>query len=168
MILFNSSNETKLYDNIENIPFEKTLNNFDKDNNVLRISEKEQKAFLPYRISEITTIFENSKDSNNEFTSIEEVINKLYVLPLENFKHSATARFREAFNLILNKEHGSIIKAFDLGIELMFNYDLNPIIISACRNLDELDIYLDCLSTNQLYDFKCFQIIFEVNPTKKF
>ena len=47
----------------------------------------------------------------------------------------------------------------------MFNYDLNPIIIAACRNLDELDIYLDCLLTNQLYDFKCFQIIFEVNPT---
>ena len=47
----------------------------------------------------------------------------------------------------------------------MFNYKLNPIIIAACRNLDELDIYLDCLETNQLYDFKCFEIKFEVLPT---
>lgn len=165
MVLCNSNSETKLYDSIENIPFEKHIDTYDKDNNILRISEKEQKAFLPYLISDVKNIFENAKNSSTEFASIKDVINKFYVLPLDNFKHSATARFREAFNLILNKEHGSIIKALDLGIELMFNFDLNPIIIAGCRNLDELDIYLDCLSTNQLYDFKCFQIIFEVNPT---
>ena len=162
MILCNSNNETKLYDTIENIPFEKKTITYDKDNNILRISEKDQKAFLPYKISDVKHIYNNS---NNQFSSIQDVINKFYVLPLENFKHSTTARFREAFNLILKKDNGSIIKALDLGIELMFNYDLNPIIIAACRNLDELDIYLDCLLTNQLYDFKCFQIIFEVNPT---
>lgn len=165
MILCNANNETKLYNNIENVPFEKHINKFDKDNNVLRISEKNQKAFLPYKISDVKNIFENSKGSDDEFASMEDVVNKFYVLPLDDFKHSATARFREAFNLILNKEHGSIIKALDLGLELMFNFDLNPIIIAACRNLDELDIYLDCLLTNQLYDFKCFEIIFEVNPT---
>lgn len=162
MILCNSNNETKLYDTIENIPFEKKTNTYDKDNNILRISEKDQKAFLPYKISDVEHIYKNS---NNQFSSVQDVINKFYVLPLEHFKHSATARFREAFNLILKKDNGSVIKALDLGIELMFNYDLNPIIIAACRNLDELDIYLDCLLTNQLYDFKCFQIIFEVNPT---
>ena len=58
----------------------------------------------------------------------------------------------------------SLIKALDLGIELMFNYKFNPIIIAACRNLDELDIYLDCLEENQLFDFKCFEIKFEVTP----
>ena len=46
----------------------------------------------------------------------------------------------------------------------MFNYKLNPIIISACRNLDELDIYLDCLEENELDDFTCFEIRFEVSP----
>ena len=46
----------------------------------------------------------------------------------------------------------------------MFKYKLNPIVIAACRNLDELDIYLDCLENNELYDFKCFEIKFEVMP----
>ena len=46
----------------------------------------------------------------------------------------------------------------------MFKYELNPIIICACRNLDELDIYLDCLEENELYDFKCFDINFEIMP----
>ena len=46
----------------------------------------------------------------------------------------------------------------------MFKYELNPIIITACRNLDELDIYLDCLDKNELFDFHCFDIKFEVAP----
>ena len=49
-------------------------------------------------------------------------------------------------------------------MELMFKYNLNPIIIAGCRNLDELDIYLDCLDENELNDFKCFEIKFEVMP----
>ena len=46
----------------------------------------------------------------------------------------------------------------------MFHYDLNPIVIAACRNLDELDIYLDCLQENELSDFDCFEIKFELAP----
>ena len=66
--------------------------------------------------------------------------------------------------MIREKEKGSITKALDLGLELMFKYELNPIVIAACRNLDELDIYLDCLEENELYDFTCFEIKFEVMP----
>ena len=46
----------------------------------------------------------------------------------------------------------------------MFKYDLNPIIIAACRNLDELDIYLACMDENELSHFPCFEIKFEVMP----
>lgn len=162
MVLCNSNNETKLYDEIKNVPFDSIQNkDFANDNSVLRISEKEQKAFLPYKYKEIEEIYNNSKDL---FSSTNDVIEKLYILPLSNFKHSVFSRFREAFNLITRKEKGSIITALDLGLELMFKYDLNPIIIAACRNLDELDIYLDCLESNELYDFKCFDIQFEVCP----
>ena len=63
--------------------------------------------------------------------------------------------------MIIHKENGSVIRALDLALELMFKYNLNPIIIAACRNLDELDMYLDCLDENELFDFKCFQIRFE-------
>ena len=132
-----------------------------KDNNTLIISEKEQKAYLPFFYSQVKDIYENSK---NIYPSLQCVVNDLYVLPLNHFKNSSIARFRESFRLIREKEKGSIANALDLGLELMFKYELNPIIIAACRNLDELDIYLDCLEENELYDFKCFEIKFEIMP----
>lgn len=132
-----------------------------EDNNILIISEKEQKAYLPFYYSEVETIFKNS---SNQYATLQDVVNDLYIVPLSKFKNSAISRFRESFQLIRDKEKGSITKALDLGLELMFQYELNPIIIAACRNLDELDIYLDCLEENQLYDFSCFEIKFEVSP----
>ena len=131
------------------------------DNPILLISEKEQKAFLPYRYRDVQEYYQKHKES---FSSMEDVINKLYILPLSRFKNSSFSRFREAFYLVRNKENGSIAKALDLGLELMFHYDLNPIVIAACRNLDELDIYLDCLQENELSDFDCFEIKFELAP----
>lgn len=131
------------------------------DNNTLIISEKEQKAFLPFFYSEVEAIYQKA---NQKYQSLQDVINDLYILPLSRFKNSAIARFRESFHLIREKEKGSITKALDLGLELMFKYELNPIVIAACRNLDELDIYLDCLEENELYDFTCFEIKFEIMP----
>lgn len=131
------------------------------DNNVLIISEKEQKAYLPFFYSEVKEIYKNS---NNKYKTLQDVVDDLYIVPLDRFKNSAISRFRESFHLIRDKENGTITKALDLGLELMFKYDLNPIIIAGCRNLDELDIYLDCLEENELYDFTCFEIKFEVLP----
>ena len=131
------------------------------DNNVLIVSERDQKAYLPYKYEDVERIYKNS---NGKYDSIIEVIQDIYVLPLNKFKNSSLARFREAFNLVINKEKGSVITALDLALELMFKYNLNPIIIAACRNLDELDIYLDCLDENELFDFKCFEVRFEVTP----
>ncbi len=131
------------------------------DYNILTISEKDQVAYLPFYYSEIQSTYEKS---NGQYQTMQEVVNRLYVVSLDRFKNSTISRFRESFNLMRKKEHSSIGKALDLGLELMFKYELNPIIIAACRNLDELDIYLDCLEEDQLYDFKCFEIKFEVMP----
>lgn len=131
------------------------------DNNVLIVSEKDQKAYLPYKYDKVKKIYKNSK---GKYNSIIEVIQDIYVLPLNKFKNSSFARFREAFNLMIYKEKASVIRALDLALELMFKYNLNPIIIAACRDLDELDIYLDCLDENELFDFRCFEIRFEVSP----
>lgn len=129
------------------------------NHNILIVSEKDQKAYLPYRISDIEKI-------KNEYPNLsqEEIINLYFVVSLDKYKYSSISRFRETINLALNKEHISIFNAFELAFELMFNYKLNPIIISACRNLDELDIYLDCLEENELFDFNCFDIKFEIAP----
>ena len=135
-----------------------------QDNNILIVSEKDQKAYLPFFYSEVEKIY---KASENQYSTLQDVVNDLYVVPLNRFQNSSVSRFRETFNLVRNKNKGSIIKAFDLGLELMFKYELNPIIIAACRNLDELDIYLDCLEEQELYDFTCFEIKFEVAPILK-
>lgn len=132
-----------------------------KNNNTLLVSEKDQKAYLPYICSDIQNIYQNS---NGKYLSFQDVINQLYTLPLNRFTISSISRFRESFNLIRHKENGSITSALDLAFELMFNYNLNPIIIAACKNIDELDIYLDCLEQNELNDFDCFEIKFEITP----
>lgn len=132
-----------------------------QDNNTLIVSEFEQKAYLPFRYKDIEDIFKNSK---NKYTTMQDVVNDLYIVPLNRFKNSSLSRFRESFKLMRKKEKASISKALDLGLELMFKYELNPIIIAACENLDELDIYLDCLDENELYDFDCFEIKFEIAP----
>lgn len=134
------------------------------DNNTLLVSEKEQKAYLPFFYSKVKEIYQNSKDM---YETLQDVVDTLFVLPLDNFKNSAISRFRESFYLIRNKEKGSLSKAIDLGLELMFKYELNPIIIAACRNLEELDIYLDCLEEQEVQDFPCFEIKFEVMPQLK-
>lgn len=132
-----------------------------QDNNILIISEKDQKAYLPFFYSEIEKIY---KASENQYSTLQDVVNDLYVVPLNRFQNSSVSRFRETFNLVRNKNKGSIIKAFDLGLELMFKYELNPIVIAACRNLDELDIYLDYLENGETDKFTCFNVIFDVAP----
>ena len=131
------------------------------DHNILVVSEKDQKAYLPYFDSDIEEIY---KHSNNLYQSKEEIINDLYILPLDRFKNASMSRFRETLNLLIHKEKKSFLSSLDLALELMFKYELNPIIIAACRNLDELDIYLDCLEENELFDFTCFKIRFEITP----
>ena len=84
----------------------------------------------------------NFSDNNTKET-VKEIIQENYTLSIDLFKTPFVARFREAFKLAHSKEKKSIKFAFDLGTELLFNYNLHPAIIAACRSLDELDIYLD-------------------------
>ena len=65
-----------------------------------------------------------------------------------------------------NRENASIIDSINLALEVTFNSLLNPAIITACKNLDELDIYLDCLSSNELDKFDIFEIKYEIRPSK--
>lgn len=134
-----------------------------KDNNTLIISDSNQNVVLPYRVIEL----EEKLKSNKKYKSLQDVIKNEYTLPLETFKNPTKSRFREAFQLIKKKEHGSLKEAIELGFELMFQSDLNPAVIAACKDLDELDIYLDCLDDNELDKFSCFKIEYNVPPTKK-
>ena len=91
------------------------------DSNVLIISEKEQKAYLPFFYNKVKDIFENPEYN---YKNMQDVVNTLYVLPLNKFKNSSLSRFRESFNLIRFKENGTILQALDLGLELLLHVEI--------------------------------------------
>ena len=129
--------------------------------NTLIISETKGSVILPYELSKIQRELEYS---NNKYSSIDEIITKQYTLPITLYKNPFISRFRESYRLMRNKEKSSIKDAFNLGLEMMFNYNLHPAIITACRNLDELDIFLDYLDSGETDKFKIFKIQFDVLP----
>lgn len=147
----------------------KTNENIEKDNDILFISEIQNKVILPYKVSELKKLL--ASDENN-YNDIEEIIEEKYTVPLIHYKKASISRYRETFVLMREKEKASLLDSLDLALELMRNRYVHPAIITACRNLDQLDIYLDCLETNELDDFPFFKIKYELYPmkvkTKKF
>lgn len=134
------------------------------DNNTLLISEIQNKVVLPYTLKDLQKILDN----NQKYKTLQDVIDDVYTFPLDKYKNSSASRFKEAYNLMRKKEKSSVFDSLSLATELTFNSLLNPAIISACKNLDELDVYLDCLSSNELDKFDLFKIKYEILPRKTF
>lgn len=149
--------------NIAKLNILKSTKNLPKETNenVLVISEKQNKVILPFTYSEIEHFFE---EHNKEYSDIEEVIEKNYTKPLKYYKNSAMSRFKEAYKLVTKREQGSIKDAIMLATEMFFTYNLHPAIITACKNLNELDIYLSCLEYDELDDFHFFKVVYEIAP----
>ncbi len=135
-----------------------------QDNRILLISEKENKVYLPYYVKDLKDIL---KKNPKKYSNIQDIINEEYIIPLSRFKYPVLSRFKEAFSLMKYREKASITECLDLAFELSFNNLLNPAIIAACRNLDELDIYLDCLDANELNKFTIFEVKYDVAPILK-
>lgn len=135
-----------------------------QNNNTLIISEKDNKVFLPYTVSEIQSYMEKYP---KEYKSLEYVINKEFILPLDYYtKHPSLARFREAYSLIRDREAKSVFDALKYALNIMFKYDLNPAIISACKTEEALNLYIECLENKDLSKFNLFKIEFKLNPLK--
>lgn len=132
-------------------------------NDTLLISEVQEKVFFPYTSEEIQNIFNNEAE---KYTSIEDVINQKFVRSIKDYKDLHLSRAKETFILLTQRENYSGLEALDLTIEMFKNRYIHPAIISACRSLNELNVYLDCLEKNELDDFKIFKIKYEVYPTQ--
>ena len=134
------------------------------DNNTLLVSEKLQKVFLPYSVKEVMSYLEQYP---KEYSSFSDVVNKEFIFPYSYYsKHTVVARFREAYSLIRDRESKSIIDAFKFAVDIMFNYELNPVIIAACKTQEELEDYLSCLNRQKLDEFTAFEIKYEISPLK--
>lgn len=137
---------------------------FPDENKVLRVSEKENRVYLPYKKSELNLYLEQYPDS---YASYDDVIRKEFILPLDYYmKHPVVARFRETYSLIKDRESKSVMDGLKYAFSLMFKYELNPVIIAACKTQEQLENYLDALSKNKLDEFKDFEIKFEVSLRK--
>lgn len=162
---------------------ESEVNKANKTNetNIEKIDDTSKKVlYIPNNLKEDTLIISNTevilpfnkndleeKLKNSNLTSYKEVINTFYKKSVKSFEPSAISRFREAYSLIINKEHGSKFQAISLGLELSTNYNLHPAIIAACKNLTQLDVYLSCLEYNELSDFHFFDIVYNIPPAPK-
>ena len=133
------------------------------DNKTLLISEETQKVYLPYTISEVM----QKLKYNDEYQTVQEVVDNEYTVPLSTFRMPIISRFKEAYRFMRVKENSSVYAAIDLAVELMFNSNLNPAVIRAAKDLKELNIYLDCLYENEIEKFDCFKIIYKVLPKIK-
>ncbi len=127
--------------------------------NTLLVSESKGFVYLPFSNEDISKLQTKYSDLSKN-----DIINKFYKKPYKSFSNHPVSRFKEGYLLMRHKENASIRESFDLGMELFFNSSLHPAIISACKNLDELDIYLDYLEEGKTDNFKCFNIVFDVAP----
>ena len=138
----------------------KTIDNSPKDSDTLLISETQKKVVLPYKIKDIEKILKE----NPKYKTIQDVIDGEYTFPIDKYKNSSKSRFKEAYNLMRKKEKASVFDSLSLATEVIFNGSLNPAVITACNNLDQLDVYLDCLSSNKLDKFNYFKVKYEIMP----
>lgn len=155
-IKFMQENQTINYAE-ENI----TKNSQLKNNDTLLISEKLGKVILPYRAEEILEIF-NSE--NSKYVSYEEVIKDKFTRRFSEFKIQFASRYNETMKLARERENYNMADAILLSAEMMKKRYLHPAIIAACKNLNELDVYLDCLDKNEIEEFRIFKIKYELYP----
>ena len=132
------------------------------DSNTLLISETQSKVVLPYKIDDVKKIL----SENSKYETLQDVINVEYTLPINKYKNSSKSRFKEAYSLMRKKEKASVFDSLSVATEMTFNNSLNPAVITACENLDQLDVYVDCLSSNELDKFNYFKVKYEALPKK--
>ncbi len=134
------------------------------DNLTLRISEKDNKVFLPYSKDEIIAYVEAYP---NVYKDAQSVIDRDFIVNLNFYsKHPVLARFRETYALLHDREMKSFADSLKGAIDLMFKGEINPAIIAGLKSETQLNEFLGCLQNNDLDNFKPFKIIFEFNPSK--
>lgn len=144
---------------IEQNPTENTIVKVDDieplEERILTISESEEIVILPYSQNELEEFFSNNPE---KYSSIQDIIDKEYTYSLKNYKNNFFTRFKKIFNLAKKSNH-SLITSLNLAIKLFSNSHLHPATISACRDTNELENYINCLANNNMNNFKSFKII---------
>ena len=132
-----------------------------KNNDTLLISEEKNQIILPYKAKEVIEILNNEPD---KYENAEDVIIQIFTRPFSDYRFQIKSRFHETMKLAREREKYGLLDSIVLSTEMMAKRMLHPAIISACRTLNELDVYLDCLDKNETDQFKIFKIKYELYP----
>ena len=153
---------SEIMENIANTDVQEILEqNEDNEKRILIISEKQENVILPYSEKAI-----EQQIQDGIYTTKEEAIQKEYTIPLSKYKNEALSRVTEGYKLARKKSGKTVNESIKYSLNLLFERRLHPAIITACRNIDELDIYLACLEENVIKLFDFFEVVFEYAPTK--
>ena len=150
-------------DNLTHVENSEDINEENKiqNNDTLLISEILNAVVLPYTAEEVLEILKNE---NETYKTAEEVIKDKFTRPLSDYRVQFWSRYNETIKLLTVRQDYKLGESIPLALEIMRKRFLHPAIISACRSLDELDVYLDCLDKNEVDDFKIFKIKYELHP----
>lgn len=141
------------------------IKNAVSDNKTLIISERLGEIYLPYKKSELLSYIEKNPKI---YKSLEDVVKQEFTLPFQFFRNqSSKLRFSETYKLLKNKDGQGFIKSVSYAFKIAAKRNLNPVIIASCKNKFELESYVYYLDSNNLNNFRFFDIIYEVNPLKK-
>ena len=164
---YNENKETKeeiVSNDMDDVPVNEEISsdiNEIQNNDTLLISEILNAVVLPYTAEEVLEILEKE---NHTYKTAEDVIKDKFTRKLSDYRIQFMSRYNETIKLLTVRQNYKIGESILLALEIMKKRFLHPAIISACRNLDELDVYLDCLEKNEVDDFKIFKIKYEIHP----
>lgn len=143
------------YETEENINNETYFSTYLQEK-VLIINRKAGIAILPYSISDLDELF---LDNPEKYSSIQDIIDKEYTISLDEYENTSISRYKEAFKLAKEKSNYSFSQAANFAKNLLIENKATTLIIAACKNVDELEYYLDCLNKDHLESFTSFKII---------
>ena len=97
----------------------KKIESATEKNKTLLISEKTNKIYLPYRISELQNYMDYYP---NEYKNLSDVVEQEFIINLDTFiKHPSQTRFSETYNLVRNRSGKSRLKALSYALKLRNN-----------------------------------------------
>ena len=133
-------------------------------NNKTAISERtliitKKKIILPFTVKQIENIFKLHPD---KYADLQQIVDIKFTLSTALYKNVTLSKIKEVYKLMRVRNKYSLHKTLSICIEVIFNIYIFPAIITACKNFDELEIYLDCLEKDELNQYPCFKIIYDL------
>ncbi len=154
----NIKKDFTLIENSEDEQIEEIVPSIDLQEKELVIRKDLGIAILPYSISELNELF---LDDPEKYSSIQDIIDKEYTVKLKDFENSSITRYKEAFKLAKDKSNYTFSQAVNFAKKLLVENEVTSLIIASCKNVEELEQYIECLNNNKLKDFHSFKIIKE-------